>query len=264
MYGQNNDTDLVVKYYDESFGIGSDIEMAWYLDKVRQFGGPVLDLACGTGRLALEVANLGVDIVGIDQSEGMLDRFNLKLELQEENIKKLVRFEKQPMSAFRLDQQFKTIICCDAFFHNLTVEEEIACLHAVREHLAPEGRFVFNVPNPTCAFIDHAEKSNGTLFSQRGTFDLHDGNTLIVEHAQAGDRQQQTITTTNRVSLHDASDRLIKQGESQWKSRYLYKYEAIHLLYRCGFEVESLVGNYKNEPVGKAGQFIFQVKHHKG
>ena len=259
MYGLD-DTDLVVKYYDEAFGVGSDSEIAWYLDKAEQCGGPVLDLACGTGRLALKIARMGLEVVGIDQSEGMLNQFKAKLAQEPGAIQERIRIEKQPMDAFKLSDRYKTVICCDAFFHNLSIEEEIACLNAVKDHLAPEGRFVFNLPNPTCAFIDLAERSNGEMFSERANVHLQDGTRLLIEHAQAGDRFEQTITTTNRVSHYDHMDHLIEQGESTWKSRYLFRYEAVHLLYRCGFEVESLVGNYSGGAVGIGGQLIFQVK----
>ena len=259
MYGQAH-TDLIVKYYDESFGIGSEQELAWYLNKAKRFGSPVLDLACGTGRLAFQLAQMGLEVVGLDQSEGMIHRFEQKLEQQPGAITDLIRVEQQSMSSFRVDQRFNTILCCDAFFHNLTVDDQIACLHAVRDHLAPEGRFVFNLPKPTCSFIEHAEQSNGQSFSKRGTYPLQDGGRLEVEHAQSGNRLEQLIMTTHRLSRFDHSNTLVEQGESTWQTRYLYHYEAIHLIHRCGLEVESLVGNYSDDPVGTAGQLIFQVK----
>jgi ubiquinone/menaquinone biosynthesis C-methylase UbiE len=77
MYG-SEETDLIVKYYDESFGISGEEEVEWYLARARAFGGPVLDLACGTGRLALRLAQAGFEVSGIDDSAGMLNIFNEK------------------------------------------------------------------------------------------------------------------------------------------------------------------------------------------
>jgi hypothetical protein len=53
---------------------------------------------------------------------------------------------------------------------------------------------------------------------------------------------------------------IVEQGESTWTTRYLFRYEAVHLLYRCGFEVEAIVGNYRDGPVTEGSQLIFQVK----
>jgi 2-polyprenyl-3-methyl-5-hydroxy-6-metoxy-1,4-benzoquinol methylase len=143
MYGSEK-TDLVVKYYDVAFGISGEAEVEWYLNKARAFGGPVLDLACGTGRLALLLAKEGFEVTGIDQSTGMLNLFREKLEAQPPEVKDRVRVENQRMSSFKVGAKYGTIICCDAFFHNATVQEEMDCLFCVANHLAPDGRFVFN------------------------------------------------------------------------------------------------------------------------
>jgi len=260
MYGSEQ-TDLVVKYYDIAFGLSGEAEVAWYLDKARTFGGPVLDLACGTGRLALMLAQAGLQVTGIDQSAGMLNLFREKLAAQPPEIKSRVHVENQPMSSFQLGCRFGTIICCDAFFHNLTVQQEIDCLSCVADHLAPNGRFVFNVPNPTCEFILRCAESTGREFKERGRYTLADGSgTLLVEQAQAGNALDQTISTTLRVTRVDTEDHAVEQGESAWTTRYLFRYEAIHLLHRCGFEVEALVGNYGGGPVTKGSQLIFQAR----
>ena len=72
MYG-SAETDLVVKYYDLAFDITGEAELAWYLEKAKASGGPVLDVACGTGRLAIALAREGLSVTGMDQSVGMLD-----------------------------------------------------------------------------------------------------------------------------------------------------------------------------------------------
>jgi hypothetical protein len=68
------------------------------------------------------------------------------------------------------------------------------------------------------------------------------------------------IETTLRMTLFDREGHLVEKGESSWKARYLFRYEAVHLLYRCGFQVESIVGDYRNGPVTKTSQLIFDVK----
>jgi SAM-dependent methyltransferase len=260
MYGSEG-TDLVVKYYDLAFGISGEAEVAWYLDRVRAFGGPVLDLACGTGRLALILAREGFQVTAIDQSAGMLHLFEQKLEGQPAAVRQRVRIENQRMSDFTLPDRFNTVLCCDAFFHNLTVQDEIDCLSRVTAHLAPGGRFVFNLPSPTCAFILKSVEAGGRDFEERGWYKLNDGpGTVRVEQAQAGNTLDQTITTTFRITRYDVEGQLVERGISTWTTRYLFPYEAVHLLYRCGFEVESLEGDYKGGPVTEGGQLVFQAR----
>jgi hypothetical protein len=82
---------------------------------------------------------------------------------------------------------------------------------------------------------------------------------LLFEQAQAGNALDQTITTTLRITCYDAAGQPVERGRSSWTTRYLFPYEAIHLLYRCGFEVETLEGDYRGGPVAEGGQLIFVV-----
>ena len=260
MYGSEG-TDLVVRYYDLAFGISGEAEVAWYVSKARAFGGPVLDLACGTGRLALILAREGFEVTAIDQSAGMLHLFQEKLAAQPPEVRQRVHIENQRMSDFTLSDQFGTILCCDAFFHNLTVQDEMDCLSRVAAHLAPDGRFAFNLPNPTCTFILESVEAGGRDLDERGWYRLDDGSgTVLVEQAQAGNALDQTITTTLRITRYDVGSQPVERGKSTWTTRYLFPYEAIHLLYRCGFEVEMLEGNYRGGPVAEGGQLVFQTR----
>jgi len=264
MYG-SKETDLVVKYYDTVFGISGEAELSWYLERVRLYGGPVLDLGCGTGRLALLMAEEGYEVTGIDHSKGMLELFKSKLVELTSDVRKRIRMENHSMSNFNLGRRYNTIICCDAFFHNLTVEDEINCLGCVARHLSPGGHFVFNLPNPTCGFILAAVASAGHDFKPRGSFALADGSgSLLVEQAQAANIQDQRITTTIRIVRYDPTGKEVESGNSYWTTRYMFKYEAIHLLTRCGFKVNSLVGDYKNGPVKEDSQLIFDVSLSNG
>ena len=260
MYGSEK-TDLLVKYYDLAFGISGEAEVAWYLDKARSYGGPVLDLACGTGRLALLLAQEGFEVTGVDASPGMLNQFRQKRNRQPQEFRRRVHIENQPMAAFELGGKFKSILCCDAFFHILSVEDQINCLRTIARHLEPEGGFLFNLPNPTCEFLLASAANQAKKYEERGRYPLVDGSgDLLVEQAQAGDLQEQTIATTLRFTRFDQHGKVVEKGDSSWKTRYLFRYEAVHLLYRCGFQVEALVGDYQGNPVSEGGQLIFEAR----
>jgi len=260
MYG-SDETDLVVKYYDLAFGISGESEVNWYLDKVTNYGGPVLDLACGTGRLAIIIAKEGFEVTAIDSSKGMLHVFEENLLKSSSSVQDRIKIDRQNMTDFNLDRKFNTIICCDAFFHNLNVEDEILCLKKVAAHLAPKGVFVFNLPNPNCEFILKSSENKMGNFEERGRYDIDDNQgSLLVEQANIGNQSLQTITTKLRIRRFDHNGELIEEDESGWTTRYLFQYEAVHLLYRCGFEINKLVGDYKDGPVKQGGQLVFEAK----
>ena len=259
MYGLE-DIDLVVRYYDDAFGISGEAELAWYLDKVRKSGDPILDLAAGTGRLALAFARDGFQVTGIDRSKGMLDIFKRKRKQEDPEIRHKIDIKNQEMTNFHLYKKFNAVVCCDAFFHNLTVEDQINCLLRVAQHLKPGGHFLFNLPNPNCQFLMEVMNSDPDQFEERGRYTLQNNQgTLLVEQSNSVDLLSQIITTKLRFTRFNGKGYVDESGESHWKSRYLFRYEAIHLLYRCGFKVKDLVGDYKNGPVTVGGQLIFDV-----
>ena len=66
MYGSKTE-DPIVRYYDETVGTSGKREVEWYLTKAHSFGDPILDIACGTGRMSILLAKKGHNIVAFDR-----------------------------------------------------------------------------------------------------------------------------------------------------------------------------------------------------
>lgn len=195
MYGSEN-TDPVVKYYDQTLAVTSSGDIAWFVEQAQVDGGRILDLACGTGRIAIALAEAGLEVTAVDSSIGMLDRFRAKLSSLPESVQSRITVHQGQMHAFRVPGPFSTVVCCDAFFHNLTVDDQMNCLHCIASHLMPGGRFAFNIPNPTISFLSYVVSPEGREFKKRDEYALRDSdNTVLVEGAQQADLLEQTITT---------------------------------------------------------------------
>jgi SAM-dependent methyltransferase len=97
-----------VEFYDlrEAGGPGTLLEgdVEFYLAQARRTGGPVLDLACGTGRVAFPLARAGFDVTGIDKAPGMIA---IAREKQRAAGLKNVRFLRGNMSGFALTRRFE-------------------------------------------------------------------------------------------------------------------------------------------------------------
>jgi 2-polyprenyl-3-methyl-5-hydroxy-6-metoxy-1,4-benzoquinol methylase len=261
MYGSTI-KDPVVKYYDISFALGSPDEIPWYVRKAKQCGSPVLDIACGTGRLSLEFARNGLEVVSIDNSDAMLEQFRQKLSAESALVKNRITIERQSMNSFSFNKSFQTIVCCDAFFHNLTPDDERACLKAVHKHLRPEGRFLFNIHNnPNPQFLNWASSPEAATLHKRADYPIPGtGNVLHIQEGIVHDVQNQMIETMLHFEVTDQKGNMIEESDSNWKSRYLCKYETIYLLELCSLSIESIVGGYLDEPVSTTGQLIFTAK----
>jgi len=256
VYG--NKENPIVKYYDISFALSDITEINWFVSKAEKYGGPVLDLAGGTGRLSIALAEQGFDVVCLDSSKGMQSKFKEKLENEYAYLKQKITIVYSPMDKFDLKQKFNTVICCDAFFHNLTKNDQINCLNSIHNHLNCNGGFVFNIPKPTAEFIMSCKNSNE--FTERGRYSISSSeDVLVIEELNQVDGWNQTVTNNLKFKRLSNENKIISIEESKWQTRYMDRSEAEKLLKFCNFKIVKIVGNYQNGDLENNTQMIFEV-----
>ncbi|WP_096439867.1 class I SAM-dependent methyltransferase [Alteribacter populi] len=124
-------------------------DLAFYERYANIQSGTILELACGTGRVLLHLAQKGYDVTGIDLSEAMLSVLHEKLAILENEVQKRVRTSHQSMTMFSFDTTFSLITIPFRSFQVLhTRKEQKACLTQVHKHLAADGRFILHVFRP--------------------------------------------------------------------------------------------------------------------
>jgi SAM-dependent methyltransferase len=118
----------------------------FYVDEAVRSGGSVLELACGTGRLLIPIAQAGLAVTGVDIVRGMLDRARAKAD--EAGVE--VDLVHADMRGVHLGRRFEMVLLAyNAMLHLASVEDFRALLAAVRRHLTPDGVFVFDIFNPS-------------------------------------------------------------------------------------------------------------------
>lgn len=140
-YGPSSYGDAFADVYDDWYHDVSDIDST--VDRLLELtppGGRVLELAIGTGRLALPLAQRGADrgvtVHGIDASEAMLRQLRVK------DPEGLVTAHPGDMVDDLPAGPFDTVFVAYNSIFNLTeAERQVACFAAVAERLAPGGRF---------------------------------------------------------------------------------------------------------------------------
>ncbi len=104
----------------------------------------VLDLACGTGSMTLQLDRRGYDMIGIDGSADMLSRAYMRTE-EGQNI----LFLQQDMRSFELYGTVGAITCClDSLNYLLSVNDLFLCFSCVQNYLDKDGLFLFDVNTP--------------------------------------------------------------------------------------------------------------------
>ena len=114
-----------------------------YLDNKPEL---ILDLACGTGSMTLELASRGYDMIGADGSDSMLVR---AMDNAYDREISGVLFIRQDMRDFELYGTVGAITCCLDSINYLTEDGDIEkCFRTVHNYLDPDGLFLFDVNTP--------------------------------------------------------------------------------------------------------------------
>ncbi|MFB6116053.1 MAG: class I SAM-dependent methyltransferase, partial [Candidatus Nanosalina sp.] len=177
---------------------GEDVD--FYVEQAEKADGKVLEVACGTGRIYLELLEAGVDAYGIDISEEMLERLREKAE--DRNLEPEV-FQAD-MQDFDLDESFSLIIIpYRSFLHNLTVDDQLATLETIHRHLEEGGRLILNFYCPDFEFIS---KNYGREL--RSDIEGHE-ELELVEYNEIVDPVDMIIEFEKKV---------VEDGEVKWSS----------------------------------------------
>jgi SAM-dependent methyltransferase len=148
-------------------------------------GGPVLEFAVGTGRLALPLADRGLVVSGLEISEPMLRR------LREKPGAGAVSVTTGDFTSCRVDGSFSLVYLVFNTIMNVTSQaEQVATFRNAAAHLAPGGRFVVEVGVPALQRLPPGERVRAfTLTATHLGFDEYDVATQIMwsHHYRLGD-----------------------------------------------------------------------------
>jgi SAM-dependent methyltransferase len=255
--GYNNP--FLAEFYDSVVPYLGRQDVNFFVEMAQLSGGRVLELGCGTGRVLIPTAKAGIEIVGLDASPQMLSVCREKLLSTSEDVQSRVTGLVQgDMRNFELGRKFSLVtIPFRPFQHLLTVEDQMSCLKSIHRHLAGGGKLVLDIFNPSLPHL--ADESYLQEHGEEPEFVTPDGR-KVVRCARIVSRDYFNQVTQNEliynVTHPDArEERLVHR----FPMRYLFKFEAEHLLSRCGFGVEALYADYDKSAYGSKypGELIF-------
>ncbi|WP_324670146.1 class I SAM-dependent methyltransferase [Geochorda subterranea] len=231
------------RHYDlQNAGLHEDID--YFRHQVRRWGGPVLELACGTGRIAIPLARDGHRVVGLDLSESMLDGARRKAAQAGVDV----TWVRADMREFDLPgQRFRTILLgFNSICLLLTWRDLERMLRCVRRHLADGGRFLIDVFNPDFRFL---MRDPAARFAW-GRYPDPDG---AGEVELAESNRYDDAAQINHITLHY---RLPDGSElaERLDMRMYFPQELDALLHYNGFRIEAKYGDYSRAPFGPGAE----------
>ncbi len=219
-------------------------DVAFYVAEAKAARGAVLELGCGTGRILLPIARAGGTVVGLDSSRHMLARCRHKLAAEPAAVQRRVTLHEGDIHDVDLGVSATYALIIAPFRvvqHLTTVDDQLGVLAAVARHLAPQGRFVFDVFNPR---FDMLVSADGVEREDTPEQRLPDGRTFRRAYRVAKVRWVDQVSEAELIYYVDGT-RFVQAFEMRWYVRA----ELEHLLARAGFRVRAMYGDFTRGPL---------------
>ena len=208
-------------------------DIPFYEHWAKQTNGPILELACGTGRIAKHLIESGFNYTGLDLSSVFIDycRSNFP------NGK----FTTGDMCDFNLGQKFDLIfIPFNSFLHLYKEDEMTQCLKSIQNHLSDNGKFLLDifVPNPEFLYRDSDKKyEEMTIIHPNG------GECTVWQK-----NQYKEETEINHIHWFFNRGNIEPMDEYDFDMRMIYPDTMDRVLSDSDFTIEEKWGDYDGEP----------------
>jgi len=243
------------EYYDHDHVDGPMTEdIPFYMRYAEETCGPILELACGTGRVLIPIAEAGFKVHGLDLSGNMLEV--AKRKITEKNLWDRVTLSRGDMADFDLPVKGfgMAFVAVRSFMHLFTQESQLGCLSCVMRHLRPGGLLLMDLYSPR--FIKLAQPPEEE-FSFRREFTLPNGNRVVHKRRFLGTDQLNQINSEEILFEEYGPDGgLARKRVVPLATRYTFRYELELLLEKAGFVVKSVFRDYDETPYDGTGEII--------
>ena len=227
--------DAIARVYDPwSASVTEDVE--FYVEEARTAGGPVVELACGTGRIAVPIARAGIRLIGVDGSAGMLEV--AREYARTEGVEELLDLRHGDLRDPPVTERVALVLIpFRSLLHMTTEADRLAALGAARELLVPGGRLVFDVFAPS---REDVEDTHGRwLEREPGIFERADW-----------DEGERTLTLSVRRGEEASTMLLAWLSPPEWRL----------LLDRAGFDLVAQWGWFDRRPYTGGEDVVFAVR----
>ena len=231
-----------IRYDFENGSYEDDIEFLkkWAANVI----GPIIDLACGTGRATIPLSHLGHEMIGVDIHNGMLKEARNKAE----KMNLTIEWIEQDCTQLSLTSRSSMIFMTgNSFQHFLTNESQDALLTHVHDHLHSGGHFIFNARFPSSDELLQPEREE----YWRTYKDPDDGmevDVFTISKYRSLEQIQHYKTIRKKKDLDGG---VTEEMITNIHLRYTYPKELERLMVMNGFIIEKFFSNWNEEPLSE-------------
>src|SRR5215470_12987078 len=218
-------------------------DLPFWLEEAKAGDGPVLEVACGTGRVLLHLLDHGIDGDGVDLAPRMLERLRAKAVARDRKA----RVELADMRDFTMPRRYRRVfIAFNGFAHCDSVDDQLRCLRCCREHLEPGGALVVHMSYPSVAYW--AEPDGGRVLEGEVRHP-ETGLPVRMWDTRTKDRVGQHQDSLTEIELLDAHGQVAEIHRFQTRQRWVYRFEMELLLQLAGFARTGFFGGWDRRPL---------------
>jgi SAM-dependent methyltransferase len=213
------DEDTARRYDTPGTGMFAPEVLGPTVDRLAELaaGGPALELAIGTGRVAVPLAERGVPVTGIELSRPMVDQLRTKVD--ESTIPVVLG----DMATATAPGEFNLVyLVYNTISNLLTQDEQVQCFRNAARHLAPGGRFVIELWVPELRKLPPGQTA--TVFQSEPGYIGLDTYDVLHQHV---------------VSHHFRFDETQQARLFRSPHRYVWPAELDLMAQLAGFELET-------------------------
>jgi ubiquinone/menaquinone biosynthesis C-methylase UbiE len=237
-------------------------EMEFYRALVldaKQKGQSLLEVACGTGRVAIRLAREGIDTVGLDISPHMLA-------VAREKSRGLLNMQwvQADMCNFNLGRSFGLVLIPGHAFQNLnTPAEQVACLECIHRQLEPGGRLVVHLDHQDFAWLGDLVRDSAGVFEPAEQF-THAPTGHLVRAARAWSYEPSTQTAVCQTVWEavGADGQILDTWKKEpVRLHCVFRFEMLHLLARVGYIIDDVYGDFFRHPLEDSSGNMIWLAH---
>ncbi len=230
----------IARFYDLIYHkIRSSVDMDYYLERIHETKGPILEIGAGTGRLFSAALDSGADIYAIEPSNAMLGILHSKVDKKHH-----ARIRETDACNFHFMQKFDLILApFRVFFHILTVDEQLKALNNIQDHLSETGRFIMDLFVP-----DPGMLASGIETLKDFDEEFSPGNRVSRTVSMHADIVNQISFITMTLKWNEGDE----EFEETWETpmRFLYRYELEHLIKLSRLNLIEILGDFSGTQLG--------------
>ena len=237
---------LMARHWAENNTTGPEI--AYFQQKIEQYGQPALDAGCGTGRLLIPFLRAGLDVDGCDISGDMLAYCRQSAELEGFSPK----LYQQALHELDLPRQYQTIVACGVIGVGVSRQQDFAALQRFHDQLLPGGMLILD------GLPAYAEARLWPLWHKDARTHLPQPWSADIGKTPADGREYElhyrlvSLDPLEQRTIDEMRALLFKDGQLAaddtypLQSTYYFCHEMQLLLEKVGFTVEAVKGDFND------------------